>query len=108
MSDIKITLSILIPENEYSIIKEKLDNELNKFNPISENFDEICYYQITVYNDFATDFFEDFLDYLRQDYKDLRYIAKIYEPNKKYPRTVRINKQLKKVNTIQQTKFIGF
>jgi hypothetical protein len=107
MTSIKIILSILIPNNEYNI-KEKVDSELSKFNPISENYEEICYYELTLNNEIITDFFEGFLDYLRQDYEDLRYIIKIYEPSKKYPRSVRINKQFKKVKTKQQTKFIGF
>lgn len=108
MTSIKIILSILIPDNEYNIIKEKLDSELSKFSPISENYEEICYYELIVNNEIITEFCEGFLDYLRQDYKDLRYIIKIYESSKKYPRSVRINKQLKKVKTKQQTKFIGF
>jgi hypothetical protein len=52
------------------------------------------------------DYFENLLDELRKEIK-LRYIIKSYEPNKKYPSSIRINKSGNKIITKQQTKLLG-
>ena len=62
--------------------------------------------RIHVQNHENNDFFENFLDNLRKEIQ-FRYMIKCYNPDKKYPSSIRINKKNEKITTKQQTKFIG-
>lgn len=51
-------------------------------------------------------FIEYTLDKILEDF-NIRYCIQIYEINKKYPRTIRINKNKKKIITKSQTKILS-
>jgi hypothetical protein len=106
-----INVTIYIKPNkqiEYSEILDKVNREFQDNEHTFETYDDVMmfHYKIDITDNKYK--FEDYLDYLCSDYKYLRYIIKIYEPNKKYPESARINKQFKKIKTKQQTKYMGF
>ena len=102
---------------------EKITTELNE---ILQNFEHTIEYEtyenkdccgckpmpefelITIYiqNHENNDFFENYLDNLRKEIT-FRYMIKCYNPVKKYPSSIRINKKGQKIITKQQTKIIG-
>lgn len=100
---------------------EKISTELNE---ILQNFEHIIEYEtyenkdcfgcipmpefirIYVQNHENNDFFENYLDNLRKEIT-FRYMIKCYNPVKKYPSSIRINKKGQKIITKQQTKLIG-
>lgn len=105
---IKVTVSILFPDNNFETIRNLLDKEFQSFNPEINVFDDITYYIFEINNEKDKNYFEGYLDHIRNEHHKLRYIIKIYEPNKNYPSSIRINKNYQKIITKQQTKLIGF
>tara|TARA_B100001093_G_scaffold467642_1_gene487009 strand:- start:362 stop:700 length:339 start_codon:yes stop_codon:yes gene_type:complete len=106
---IEVTIYILPNLNtDTQEIFNKLSSEFKLFEYSTEMFDNIIYFHYKLNLNENRYQFEDFLDYLCGEYEKLRYIIKIYLPNKKYPESVRINKLFKKIKTINQTKYIGF
>ena len=90
---------------------DKIKEEFQTEEYSSEIFDDVIMFHYKIDALENKHKYEDFLDHLRteyDEYKKLRYIIKIYEPNKPHPESVRINKQFKKIKTKQQTKYLGF
>lgn len=109
MSNFDVTVYIKPDKIELvSHLFNKVKEEFQIYEYSNEIFDDVImfhYKMDAVENKYK---YEDFLDHLRTEYKKLRYIIKIYEQNKPYPESVRINKQFKKIKTKQQTKYLGF
>lgn len=106
---IDVTIYILPNLNtEIQSIYNKLTSEFKLFEYSTEMFDNIINFHYKLNLNENRYIFEDFLDHLCEEFKKLRYIIKIYLPNKKYPESVRINKSFKKIKTKNQTKYTGF
>ena len=109
MSQVNVTVYVKPNNNlEHAAIFDKIKLEFQTNEYSYEIFDDVMMFHYKIDISENKHKYEDFLDYLCTEYKKLRYIIKIYEPNKQYPESVRINKQFKKIKTKQQTKYLGF
>ena len=109
MEQIQVTIYILpYLSQQFQEVRDKLIDEFKLLEYNYEIFDDIIFFHFKINLVDNKHQFEDFLDHLRSVYTKLRYIIKIYEHNKKYPESIRINKLYTKIYTKNQTKYLGF
>tara|TARA_Y100000590_G_scaffold267852_1_gene300790 strand:+ start:9856 stop:10200 length:345 start_codon:yes stop_codon:yes gene_type:complete len=108
-----VLINIKVPNNNSvsvididPMIEEIKENILYSNNSEIYTHDDIININLYKINTENLPYFEGYLDTLRHTNKGLRYSIQMFEPSKKYPSSIRINKKGNKIFTKLQTKIL--
>jgi hypothetical protein len=107
-------------EEDFIIVGLIINNNIDLINLVELNFKEFDYTINESYSEIEKEYIslsiksnnsskiEEICDYLRINNKNIRYQIKVFKSGKKFPNSIKINKQNKKIYTKKKNKYYFF